>query len=110
MDVNGFIGENMLIWGGSIEHAEPYQLMEEHLKPEGFPFVAMLLFKPNDPVGYCMDRFSGMLEPAELLQRLTVVMAANQDSLNRIRTESVQRCVIACECPPFAFVFREIQI
>lgn len=86
-----FINEQFLIWGGSIEYAEPYQLMETQLRPEGFPFLATLMFRPNDPRGYFVDRHSGVLGPTELIQRLSVVMAANQELLDRIRTESEQR-------------------
>lgn len=52
------ISENFVIWGGSLEYGEPYYLANQALHPNCFPFVAVLLCRP-DNVEVCVEKLEG---------------------------------------------------
>lgn len=41
------VDEEFILWGGSVDCAEPWVLSRDHLKPAAFPFMAVLLCKPG---------------------------------------------------------------
>lgn len=84
------LSSNFVTWGGSLEYAEPYALSNDHLKPSCFPFMAVLLCKP-DGVEYCLDRIEGFADGQNLLARLKAVKVAHDRALDSVRLEQFQR-------------------
>lgn len=83
--------ENFVSWAGSIEYSEPYALMNDHLKPSSFPFLAVLHCK-SDNVEYCIDRLEGSISSENLVARLLAVKEAHGAVLERRqRTQSERR-------------------
>lgn len=74
--------ENFESWAGSIEYSEPYALMNDHLKPSTFPFLAVLHCK-SDNVEYCIDRLEGSFSAENLVARLLAVKEAHGAILDR---------------------------
>jgi FAS-associated factor 2 len=89
-EVRDYLDENFSAWAGSIEFAEPYNLSNEHIRPAAYPFLAVLLCKPDNSEA-CLDRIEGTLSPAALVRRLGDVQAQHAATLARVARAQQQR-------------------
>jgi len=87
--VSDFFNEHFICWAGSVNASEGFRLSNV-LGATSFPFLAVL---SNNNIGgmTILDRIEGVIEPEDLISRLTTVLENHGAALTAARIESEER-------------------
>ena len=88
-ELKDLLENDFVIWGGDISYAEPYLLMNEHLRPSTFPSIAVLLSRPGHAL--LVDRIDSAISAGQLTRRLAAALAAHHAALDADRAASFER-------------------
>ncbi|CAM9501056.1 unnamed protein product [Chrysoparadoxa australica] len=83
-----FLNDNLLLWGGSVWHADAYaaSLM---LGVSQYPFMCLLICKPGEV--RVIDKVEGFMEGEPLMRKVSSAMARFQSQLDRIQAARMER-------------------
>jgi len=88
-----FFNEHFLCWAGSISYAEPYKV-SNMLGASTYPFLAVICNNAAALTGSAMamlDRIEGLIEPEDLMARLTQILESHGPILAASRIEIEER-------------------
>ena len=88
-DLRTYMNENTIMWAGQVCDAEAYELSTD-LGISSYPCMAFVVCQSERAV-IRADCIEGVLDPAEVLQRLRTCAAAFQGELNRMQQETARR-------------------
>ncbi|KAL2823414.1 hypothetical protein BDW59DRAFT_98791 [Aspergillus cavernicola] len=94
-EVTDFVNDpqnNMIVWGGTVQDAEAYQVANS-LRCTKFPFAAAIVHTPNvsSTAMAVIAKISGAISPTEFVENLRAAISQHKEPLERIRATRAEQ-------------------